>query len=169
MPLHFAIQNELRPMLRCEAESNPGFKQVIPYVILEHRPTGRVYMTMRLGGDSRLVGQASIGLGGHIDFGEDVSKCLYRELKEEVGIIPEYIVDITFCGFLHSEATEVDSVHVGMVYLAYTDRDDIACIEKDKLSGTWITKNELHRLKMNGFLESWSELVVDHVLRKEDA
>lgn len=149
-PLLHEIQNGLRPMLRCEAECNREFKQVIPYVILEHRPTGRIFMSMRLGGDSRLVGQASIGLGGHIDSGEDVSKCLYRELKEEVGIARKDIRDMTFYGFLHSEATEVDSVHVGMVYRAYTDRDDIACIEKDKLSGAWITLDEVHRLKMDG-------------------
>ena len=54
-------------MPRWKAESAPEFKQVIPYVILEHEPTGRIYMTTRIGGDERLLGQNSIGLGGHMD------------------------------------------------------------------------------------------------------
>lgn len=126
-------------------------------------------MTMRLGGDSRLIGQASIGLGGHIDDGEDVRKCIYRELNEEVGIVREDIVDITFCGFLYTEESEVDSVHVGMVYRAYTKREGIACIEKDKLSGAWISLSDLNQMRMDGRLESWSAIAFDHVLRKEDA
>ena len=105
----------MKPMLRCEAECNPAFKQVIPYVLIEHKPTGRVFMTTRIGGDERLIGQHSIGLGGHMDEGETIMDCLYRELEEEVGLTRADIADITYCGFISKEDNEVESVHLGMV------------------------------------------------------
>ena len=69
-----AIECNLKPMLRCEAEQNPAFEQIIPYIILMNMD-GRIFTTLRLGGDERLKGQHSIGLGGHMDGGEDVLHC----------------------------------------------------------------------------------------------
>ena len=74
-------QRHMKPMPRCEAECNPDFKQVIPYVLTEHQPTGRIFMTTRIGGDERLIGQHSIGLGGHVDADEGVADCLYVSLS----------------------------------------------------------------------------------------
>ena len=65
-----AIECNLKPMLRCEAELNPVFKQIIPYIILMNMD-GRIFTTLRLGGDERLKGQHSIGLGGHMDGGKN--------------------------------------------------------------------------------------------------
>ncbi len=53
--LYNLIAHALRPKLRCEAECDPSFKQVIPYVVLTHRPTNRIFVTTRIGGDERLV------------------------------------------------------------------------------------------------------------------
>lgn len=64
------IGRSLTPRLRCEAELDPGFKQIIPYLILEHNPTGRVFAMTRVDGDERLRGRISLGLGGHIDKGK---------------------------------------------------------------------------------------------------
>ena len=50
-----AIECNLKPMLRCEAEQNPTFKQIIPYIILMNMG-GRIFTTLRLGGDERLKG-----------------------------------------------------------------------------------------------------------------
>ena len=155
-------------MPRWQAEQNPAFKQVIPYVVLEHQPTGRVFMTMRLGGDERLQGQCSIGLGGHIDEGESVMDCLYRELLEEVGLEREEIEDTAFCGFIYSEATEVDSVHVGMVFRAFIKRETISCLEKDKLNGDWMNKQQLRKLRETGHMETWSVIAYDALMREED-
>lgn len=80
------IFDNLMSKLRCEAECDPSFKQLIPYVLVEHKPTHRFFMTTRIGGEERLKGQASIGLGGHLDCGEDVVDALFRELEEEVGL-----------------------------------------------------------------------------------
>ncbi len=84
-------------------------------------------------------GQASMGLGGHIDEGEGIYDALYRELAEEVGLQKDDITNVAFCGFIYSEQSEVDSVHVGMVYRLLTDREEVSCLEADKLSGRWLS------------------------------
>ena len=136
-----AIQCNLKPMPRCEAELNPAFKQIIPYIILANAD-GRIFTTLRLGGDERLRGQHSIGLGGHMDGGEDIPTALYRELKEEVGLTEADIESAKLCGYVYSGKTEVDSVHVGVIYLLTISRSDVTCQERDKLSGCWCSTAE---------------------------
>ena len=136
-----AIQCNLKPMPRCEAELNPAFKQIIPYIILANAD-GRIFTTLRLGGDERLRGQHSIGLGGHMDGGEDIPTALYRELKEEVGLTEADIESAKLCGYVYSGKTEVDSVHVGVIYLLTISRSDVTCQERDKLSGCWCSAAE---------------------------
>ena len=67
------------------------------------------------GGEERLKGQASIGLGGHLDYGEDVADALFRELEEEVGLEKGQMSEIILCGYINSDLNEVDSVHLGIV------------------------------------------------------
>ena len=136
-----AIQCNLKPMPRCEAELNPAFKQIIPHIILANAD-GRIFTTLRLGGDERLRGQHSIGLGGHMDGGEDIPTALYRELKEEVGLTEADIESAKLCGYVYSGKTEVDSVHVGVIYLLTISRLDVTCQERDKLSGCWCSAAE---------------------------
>ena len=132
-----AIECNLKPMLRFEAEQNPAFK----YIILMSMD-GRIFTTLRLGGDERLNGQHSIGLGGHMDGGEDVLTALYRELKEEVGLTKADVTDIQLSGYIYSSKTEVDSVHVGAVYLLKTTRSDVVCLERNTLFGNWCNTAE---------------------------
>lgn len=119
---------------------------------------------MRIGGDERLLGQISLGLGGHIDEGETIIEAMYRELEEEVGLLKSNILNIAFCGYIYSEASEVDSVHVGMVYRLFTDIETVECLEEDKLFGRFITIDELRELARMGKMESWSELVYKNIL-----
>jgi len=64
------IFDNLMSKLRCEAECDPSFKQLIPYVPVEHKLAGRFFMTTWIGGElaSQRAGQhrprRSSGLSG---------------------------------------------------------------------------------------------------------
>ena len=164
--LEAALAARLEPRLRCEAELDPSFKQIIPYLVLSHDPNGCIFAMLRTGGDERLVGQASLGLGGHMDEGENFEDCLFREVFEEVGLRREEIRNLRLCGYIFSNASEVDSVHVGMVYRAETEKEALTCLEDSKLTGAWLTPHELIVLNCEGKLESWSRIVYDAMLRE---
>ena len=50
-------------------EEDPSFKQLIGYVLLKDINTGEVLVYKRLvgGGEARLHGKASVGIGGHMN------------------------------------------------------------------------------------------------------
>lgn len=163
IPLICAINMQMSPMLRYEAEVDPSFKQVIPYVII--RKGDKVYCTHRLnGGDARLAGGYSIGTGGHIEGNESVYDGMYRELKEEVGITSKDIMGYSINGFILDNSSAVNSVHLGVVITMVINRDDIECLEKEKLAGEWVGYSMLKRLYDHDQLESWSKIVADHIL-----
>ena len=57
--------------LRPPAETDPSLKQIIPYVLLVHE--GRVlhYVRGKKAGEQRLVAKGSIGIGGHMNDGDE--------------------------------------------------------------------------------------------------
>ena len=166
-PIHIAINDNLKPMLRCEAELDPSFKQVIPYVVLYYED--KIFCTHRLnGGDARLAGCYSIGTGGHIDDNEDMYKSMYRELYEEVGVVPFDMIGYGINGYILDNSSAVNSVHLGVVISMKLSRSDIRCLESDKLAGEWIDAKTLKKLYDNDKLESWSKIVVDNVIFKKD-
>ena len=67
-------------MPRAEAEERPDYKQIIPYVILLQGD--KVFVTRRLnkGGEARLHGRISIGIGGHINPVDEEGNLLMRGL-----------------------------------------------------------------------------------------
>ena len=52
---------------RGEAENDPSFKQIIPYVIMSCEGKYLNYVRGKRAGEKRLVGNLSIGIGGHIN------------------------------------------------------------------------------------------------------
>ncbi|HET7667485.1 MAG TPA: hypothetical protein VFK56_15730, partial [Mycobacterium sp.] len=72
--LRSALATSGRFVPRPHAEEDPSFKQLIPYVMV--RDGERMFLTVRTaaGGDARLHGKASVGVGGHlnpVDDGQD--------------------------------------------------------------------------------------------------
>ena len=74
---------EFRP--RSEAEVDPSWKQLIPYLLL--RDGERIFLMRRTkaGGDERLHDRYTIGVGGHVNPEDsDVIGGLRREWAEEI-------------------------------------------------------------------------------------
>ena len=88
--LFAVIEKEHLFIPRPEAENDPSYKQIIPYITLCRND--EVFCTRRTnkGGETRLHGRLSLGIGGHIntlddmDSGDIFRRGLQRELEEEV-------------------------------------------------------------------------------------
>lgn len=151
----------LRFMPRPEAELDPAYKQLIPYLVLRH--DGRLFhYTRGGGGEARLRSRRSVGIGGHIcsDDGEvtgDVYRAgMLRELREEVEV-GEYREAIV--GLINDDATPVGQVHVGIVHVLDLTRPAVVSREASLVPGGFATTDELRR-ERDAF-ESWSRFLLD--------
>ena len=154
------IRNEHEYMPRTEAEERPDFKQIIPYVIL--RQGDKFFATRRLnkGGEARLHGKISIGIGGHInpvdEQGDMLMKGLWREIHEEVELHSHG--ELCSCGFINDDSNSVGSVHLGACFTLETE-GEVAVKETEKLEGLWMT---LPELKANyDCMETWTQIALE--------
>lgn len=163
--IDFCMQKAI-PMKRYLAENDPSFKQVISYAILQRWETKETFVTRRLAGDSRLKGQCSIGIGGHMEGNETLFEAAFRELREEVGLAPEDAVTARRIGYILDNSSPVNSVHLGIVWHMYIAPNvDISVKETEKLAGWWASEDEMLALYKGGQLESWSNFVYKALLK----
>ena len=159
--LRAAVSDHGRYLDRPAAENDPTFKQLIPYVVV--RDAGRVLLMERTdaGGDARLHGRASIGVGGHlnpVDDGHDALMAgLRREWDEEIDAAWEPRFELV--GLLNDDSNPVGAVHLGVVFTVETAGRPTEIRERDKLSGTFVDAAGLAAARDR--LETWSALVAD--------
>lgn len=146
---------------RSIAEMDPTHKQLIPYVVV--RDGERVFLMQRTdaGGDDRLHGKGSIGVGGHlnpVDTGEDpLMAGLRREWAEELET--DWEPEFTLLGLLNDDSNRVGAVHLGVVFIVEAAGRAVKVRERDKLSGAFATAEEVATAWVR--LETWSQLVAD--------
>lgn len=148
---------------RWEVENDPSFKQLVVYAVVKRRSL--IFTTHRLAGDGRLTGKYSIGTGGHIQPGESFTEALFRELEEEVGLDPNNMVTIMRVGYIMDNSSEVNSVHLGIVYIVEVeDGEKVTVREPEKLSGEWLFSGDIANLQRERKLESWSDIAFRHCI-----
>ena len=150
---------------RGDMEEDSSYKQLIGYVLLKDANTNEVLVYKRLvgGGEARLHGKASVGIGGHMNEveGKTIFEMLKinaaRELNEEVGVSEEEALNnLHFIGLINDDKTEVGQVHVGVVYECKVDKSKVEVKEDDTLVIKWMTANEA---KEEENYETWSEFL----------
>lgn len=155
------IINEHEFIPRPEAEEDPNYKQIIPYVVLRQRD--KIFTTRRLnkGGETRLHGKVSIGIGGHINPVDETSKekvllrGLERELNEEVSI--EKRGELVPVGVINNDTNDVGSVHLGLCFTMEV-QGEVKVKETEKLEGLWLTVPELMEYWDN--MEEWTQIAI---------
>lgn len=147
--------------VRAEVEDDPAFQQLIPYVVV--RDGERLFLMRRLrtGGDTRLHDRHSIGVGGHIGEGDGgVAGGLEREWTEE--LVADWSPEPRLLGLLNDDTDPVGAVHLGVVYTVEAAGRPVAVRETHKLEGWLAPLDEVDGL--GDRLETWSRLVLDHLL-----
>ncbi len=150
---------------RNQVETDPGFKQLIPYVIFCHRDASgrqRVFQYTRGTGlgEGRLHHKHSVGIGGHISSTDaDGDGCPYsegmrRELDEEVAIETPYTDRQV--GLINDDETEVGQVHLGVVHLFEVESPQVRPRETE-IVDCGFRPVEAILADLNGF-ETWSQI-----------
>lgn len=151
-------------------ETDPTFKQVIPYIVLRCQGKYFQYQRTKKGGESRLHDKWSIGVGGHINPADydpaglhaSYANGFFRELEEETGIL---LMNSESCrnsvvGLINDDSDDVGKVHFGIVHLLDIQLDHTMHFKDEALSPQQFVS--LSELKDSiGKFEKWSQLVIN--------
>lgn len=157
--LRATIGTSGRYLERPIAEGDPTHKQLIPYVVI--RDGDRVFLMRRTdaGGDERLHGKASIGVGGHLNpvdgGGDALMSGLRREWAEELET--DWEPEFELLGFLNDDTNPVGAVHLGVVFSVDAAGRPVGVREHDKIVGSFVEAREVAESWPR--LETWSQLL----------
>ena len=150
---------------RKDAETNPAFKQLIPYALIHCGSDVFVYRRGKLLAEKRLLGNYSLGIGGHISvtdpglFGSSYEDGLKREINEEVIIDSPYTQRIV--ALLNDDSNEVGKVHFGIVHALTLEKPFVKPKEKSINETKFVGINDLKK-DIDGF-ENWSKICIEHI------
>lgn len=151
------------------AETDPRFRQIIPYCVVTH--DGRILTYKRSGSEGRLSGLMSCGIGGHIEEDDHCESlhghkpglyailcAAYREHWEEIGVGPWAMSDPL--ALICCQEAEVDRVHLGVLFQSTLEEFEMerlrfsSEISDPAFFDLWTIRNS------SMLLESWSELAI---------
>jgi predicted NUDIX family phosphoesterase len=151
---------------RAKAEDDPSEKQIIPYVLIRKGDTYLHYVRGKGSGEKRLVAKGSIGIGGHINHGDEslfltgfefYEAALQRELHEELRMDGRFRTRIV--GLINDDSTPVGRVHFGVVHLCELADENVSKGEACITDLRFLTVPEL--VERREQLENWSQLCLE--------
>jgi predicted NUDIX family phosphoesterase len=159
-----------RFMPRSQAEVDPAYKQLIPYVLMTYDGKYLSYVRGRRAGETRLVGHRSIGIGGHINPSDDMPlfnanfyetylTAVEREVAEEVSVETSHTDSVV--ALLNDESNEVGRVHLGIVHYWILDAPEVSKREQMITQMSFMTPAELQEVRDT--LETWSGLCLSQL------
>ncbi|MGD1044229.1 MAG: phosphoesterase [Bacteroidota bacterium] len=152
---------------RKDAESNPAYKQLIPYALLHCGGDVFVYRRGKLLAEKRLLGNYSLGIGGHISvtdpglFSTTYEDGLKREINEEVNIESQYTQRVV--ALLNDDSNDVGKVHFGIVHILSLEKPLVKPREKSINETKFVGIDELQK-DIEKF-ENWSQICIQHIQR----
>ena len=153
---------------RSQVEDDPGFKQIIPYVVFRSGAGVFCYKRGQSQGESRLHRLRSLGVGGHVSE-EDAQggrtldayeTALRRELDEEVFVgSPGRIRRV---GLINDDATPVGRVHLGVVHVYELEEPAVTPREDGLADAGFLPIATVQSLRQE--FETWSQICIDSLL-----
>ncbi len=157
---------------RAAAEHDESLQQIIPYVLFRHEDRVFSYVRGTGAGEARLVGNRSIGVGGHINpCDEDPAgarggssnketylRAVRREIEEEVEVSGPF--EPRVIGLINDDSNPVGRVHFGIVHLCDLTGPDVKRRESQLTQSGFFDIEDL-RVRRRSELESWSALAID--------
>jgi predicted NUDIX family phosphoesterase len=153
---------------RVQAEQDPSFKQIIPYVLMQRGDRLLHYVRGKASGEKRLVALGSIGIGGHINdrdeslFGTGLDfyeRAVQRELHEELRMEGTFRTEIV--GLINDDQTPVGQVHLGVVHLCELSDEHVSKGEPCITDLRFLTVPEL--VERRAQMETWAQLCLDFI------
>lgn len=167
---------------RTECETDPNWKQIIPYVVLRSKLSSgsRViarYVRGKGSAEERLTAKHSIGFGGHINSSDGAYATLafangvQRELNEELKINCRY--DLEEAALINDDTTDVGKVHLGFLIIvdldypsAYPAEDEISQFWFDSETSLLLAAEETEL--ENSPFEVWSSLALAYLNNRRE-
>lgn len=148
---------------RGEVETDPSFKQIIPYVVLRWQNQLFHYARGKRATETRLQALRSIGVGGHINandstlFDTPYREAMFREVAEEVHLDTTYTERCI--GLINDDSNAVGQVHLGIVHVFELAEPRVERREQALIRSGFAPLAEL-RGQRDEF-ETWSQFVLD--------
>jgi predicted NUDIX family phosphoesterase len=151
---------------RSAAELDRSHKQLIPYALILCKDRILRYRRGKGGGETRLHGLYSVGVGGHISeedtglftTGIGYHEAMRRELMEEVAIDAAKEVAVAV---INDDSTDVGYVHLGIVHVVQVPDESVANRRSGIVAPEFIPVSEA--VKDPTAYESWSRFCLEHL------
>jgi len=159
---------------RFRAEDDPSLKQIIPYVLFKFDDQVFSYVRGKQAGEKRLVGNRSIGIGGHINPEDEMLplsetssdmgtylEAVRREIAEEVVI--KKTCEPKIAALINDDSNPVGKVHFGVIHICELSGPDVTKREQQITNSGFIKIADLAGPRRKE-LESWSAFAIDYLV-----
>ncbi|HEX3448614.1 MAG TPA: phosphoesterase [Isosphaeraceae bacterium] len=154
---------------RSEVENDPGYKQIIPYVVFRCNGSVFCYTRGKSQGEARLHRLRSLGVGGHVSEedaqgGKDLDAyeaALRRELDEEVAVASPGRSGRV--GLINDDSTPVGRVHLGVVHLFELEQPNVTAREEGLAEARFFPLSRVVTFRHE--FETWSQICIESILR----
>lgn len=161
-----AIQEKKEFLPRSVMETDPTYKQIIPYLIFTHDNHYFLMQRHAQASETRLQSKYTLGIGGHVRQEDIKTDSLFnwarREFHEEVHYQDQFT--ITPLGLLNDDSNAVGKVHLGLVLLVTGNTNRIR-IKSELHSGKMMSLDEV--IPYQESMESWSQIIFDFLVQQK--
>ncbi len=153
---------------RSSLETDERYRQLVSYLVARHEDQVLVYRRTPKGGEVRLHGLLSVGVGGHVNLGDavvnqaglDIQSTVLaacrREWAEEVET--RTLPELSVLGLLMDNANPVSRVHLGIVVRVDLASTAFRVVDPGLAEARLVPLSQLPELCPE--METWSQILI---------